>query len=232
MSILTSRRITPSDLRLVREVVARSAAGEGLPRLDARRLSDGDTQHLVTCAESAVENGTGIDRSKLDRKFWAIVARGCGLDAGHFERQAREARDAAKAARRDAEQRRLRLSRKQEQGLLHAFYEELAGDGMWIDDVAAVTAIAAMFAAGKTLAPASRFEGSGDDLTLVIDIRWGLLGRAHGEGGLDGYMQRLDYLCGEGWFKVAKSGPTWRVRLGPRLRGVLELPTIEDGGAS
>ena len=163
-----------------------------------------------------------VDRN--NPKFWKLVAVASGFPADHFDRRAREAKAARKAAEREAKERRLRLSRSEESGFFRAAAAALHEQDCWADDIATITMVLSQFASGRPFNVASRFVGSGRDAALVVDWnKGGLLGPVDGQGCLDNVQSRLQFLHQEGWLVCSgPRGPQREIRLGPRLLDALD----------
>jgi hypothetical protein len=221
-------------LRVAREAVAQVQDMVGWvfgQRLDLDRLSDGEITRLCELVtQSAIP--FGHDRGALSegeqRDLEALVAKGAGLSGDHFERQRKEDAMAQKAEQEAARKRRMPFSRHETTDVFLTFYRELMEENLWADDAAILTLILAQFAAGTPFTSTSRFEGTGDDLTLVIDANMGMLGHVDGQGALDNWYQRILFLAEseEGWLALERRGPTWRIRLGPRLKGALDTAKV------
>jgi hypothetical protein len=227
MSILKTRRLRRDDEPVVRELVSRLASGEDpRPWPDLERLSESEAVELVELAERI--NRGDLDRS--DRKFWRLVAAASGWDRDHFERRAAEAKAAGKAAEREARERRMPWSRREEKNLLLALQEGLDGDELWVDDAMVVLLVAMQFASGKPLVPTSKIEGSAaaGDLTLFVDVNYGFVGDSDGSSATAGWRQRAAYLAEEGWLQIEGRGPRIRIRFGPRVLGLLDAPVAAE----
>ncbi len=228
MSIIKSRRLRRDEWGSVVELVSNLAAGENpRPRLDVERVSEAEAVELAELAEQ-IRFGE-VDR--MNARFWKLVAKASGFPDDHFDRRAREAKAARKAAEREAKERRLRFSRREESGFFRAAAAALHAEDCWIDDVAVMVAVLAQFASGRPFNGSSHFTGSGRDAALVVDWnKGGLFGPVDGQGRLDNVRSRLDFLQREGWIIVLEArGPVRSIKLGPRLLDALDdVPVGEE----
>ena len=84
--------------------------------------------------------------------------------------------------------------------------------------VAILTLLVAEFSSGETLGPRQRFEGSGDDLILVIDATYGLFGvDLDPDSRTADWRFIFEHLEDTGWLVVKRAGPEWRISLGAQM---------------
>jgi hypothetical protein len=221
-TVISKRRKSASLDRDQRTALSAWLARRVEPRVDLRRLQDGDVVWLDELRRS------GADPRRLDgkeqRRLEQVVEHGADLPPGHFGRLREQDQQRREFARLAAEARRP----PRRPALLPAgtvvleadLGEQLRGGLIWLSHVQALAGLAFQFETATAWGPSSRFEGSheGGDLTLVVDSMYGPFGRAAGEDEtLGNWKVLVEELAERGFFEVERRGREWKIRRGPRL---------------
>jgi hypothetical protein len=234
MGLLTRTKVEQGDRTFVNHVLA--VAFNGAYKIRWDRLDEGEQAALVNLVREANEGGFNVNRLGRSSRdgLEALIEKGSGLPGGFFERTRIEDRQRRELAERDASRRRRPFGRRETTNLFLAFHAEMCALNLFVDDLATIATMLALFAAGKPIdGTLGRFEDSDDGPVLVLNVLHSLAPSRDDGGLLDGLYGRIESLAGQGWFEiVSRSGPTWKLRLGPRLLDALERGQVDDEEAA
>jgi hypothetical protein len=211
----------------------------GVRGVDLNRLAARDAQAALGLLQKAeVESKNrdvrgGLEWGRLDEKEQArlegFIARAAGLDADVFAKTREEHRLKNELNQILADGRRHeQMLRSEVRDCFSILYGYVESGHLWFEHAGLIVLLFAAFQSGNPLGDRQRFEGSGDDLTLVFDHRFGLLGGRVDPNGRAGNWKRvLDHLVKHRWFTLERRGPEWRLKLGPRSLATLRGTSVK-----
>jgi hypothetical protein len=197
--------------------------------VNLERLDDGEQAELVGLIQKATADITsGHNFGRLTRKesgrYERLVEKSAALPPGQF-RQDRDAvaiRDkAVTLARRIAMPSRPRSGG--EAGLFELLGRDLAEGTLWAEHVLVLAVVLAQLLRAEPLAPQARIEGEGENVTLVADRRYGVLGVDHDPEAelLARWIEPLEHLSVNDLLDVDRDGAEYRIKIGSRTRRAL-----------
>ena len=148
----------------------------------------------------------------------ALIERAPDHEPGTFTQAREDAKSFREFAKIAADSRRREtLTRRGEVDFFAAMHAQLKSGHFWIGHVSVLVLVVSQLQGGRAIGPTASIEGAGASAELVFDHAWGLVdGGIDGEGNLENWRFLLDYLVENGWLTRAKSGPKWRIGLGPK----------------
>lgn len=199
--------------------------------VDLDRL-DGDEQaRLVQVVNKATHDLHGHNWERLsskERKVWETLAEKAAGRPGAFKAE----RDAASLGERAAALARRAARPKAakpggESGLFELLGDYLARNILHAEHVLVFTVVLAQLVRAEPLAPLSRIEGEGENVTLVADRKYGVLGVDHNPEAelLTRWIEPLEHLAVNNLLDVERDGPTYRIKIGSRTRRALWGPS-------
>jgi hypothetical protein len=230
MSALTRRRRggVSSDTREATETFIRRRHAT-LRGVDLGRLDDGEQAELVGLIQKAtadITSGHNFGRltGKETGRYERLVEKSAALPVGQFKRDRDEVAlrgKAATLARRIARPSHPRAGA--EAGLFELLGRDLAEGTLWAEHVLVLAVVLAQLLRAEPLAPGARVEGEGENVTLVADRRYGILGVDHDPeaGLLTRWIEPLEHLAVNDLLDVERHGGEFRIGLGSRTRRAL-----------
>jgi hypothetical protein len=217
-----SQRPVKEALTACAQAVAISTAGwdRGSVRVRFDRLDDDEARELVELSEKCVA-GWGVDWTKLgrkDRARWeALVEQAGALGDGFFQRMRDEAKLRSEIGELAREAAKPAAPSVREQERLIALLHAHVRDGiLHLDRLAVLVYVLGQLLMAEPIAPGSRLENGGDQITLVLRRDLGL-GYAHDPlGRFPKWTDAVKQLTRVGWLASESNGNELRVRLGPR----------------
>jgi hypothetical protein len=157
-------------------------------------------------------------------RYERLVEKSAGLPRGQFRRDRDEVALRGKAA--TLARRIARPSRPKpgaEAGLFELLGRDLAEGTLWAEHVLVLAVVLAQLLRAEPLAPGARVEGEGENVTLVVDRRFGILGVDHDPEAelLSRWIEPLEHLSVNDLLDVDRDGPEYRIRIGSRTRRAL-----------
>ena len=191
--------------------------------VDLDRLEDDEQRDLVALIDKATRDilgGSNLSRlsAKETRRYETLVEKTAGQHGAFAaERDAAALRDKARALARRAT-RTARPKQGGEASLFETVGDHLARNILHAEHVACLGIVLAQLLDGKTLAPEARIEGGGDDVTLVVHDRFGLIGADRDQHDLVAgrWRDAVQHLHRNNYVTLTKQGPEWRIGLSPR----------------
>jgi hypothetical protein len=213
------------DSSVVESVRVWAVWAVGVKDVDLGRLPDAEQHEAVRLIEKAdLADGQrgGIDWLRLEKhertRLEGLLTRAAGMDGNYFERRRQEEQMAARFRQLGAEARRgLPFTREAERDFFAALAPRMASGHLRFSHVALLVALLAQLQSGETLAPGSTIENN----ELVIDLTYGLMGRADPNGEIAMVEKRLKWLAKHEWITISEEGRTWRISLGPKTLAAL-----------
>lgn len=198
---------------------------------DTGLLEEREQAELVEFAQvAATDGGGGLNLTQLPerdrRKFERLVAKAAAKPSDYFDTTRRDAAAFAKVRELAVRARRPEARPRWEERGAVVLSREVAFDWfrqpepiLHVEHLGLLVFLAGMFENGEAHGRTARFEGAGDELTLVVDANLGL-GAASSfdaDGSIGrGWRRYLEHLEANGFFVVERNGRTWRIKRGPR----------------
>jgi hypothetical protein len=223
MSTTTTERRPPALVESFEYGASRPIARHLNIAVSVHRLSDDDARALVELVAKATPEARAFNLNELRRrdraKFERLTARAAGLPDDHFDRSRRD--EAAAVKMRELALRVVRPrkpTQRQERTLMLELCSHVQKRLMTAPTLAVVVLAVGSIFDGSTSAPGGETVGSGAELRLVLDARFGF-----GEVDLPRWKQSLDYAARAQWLVVERQSQRVEIGLGPRVLRLMEL---------